>query len=137
METKGVKLDISFIRKVTKDVSEYEAKLKALKLKETQFKELIKQRNKLLLDRKSNLDELYNERYKFIHTVNQNLKGSVVDYEVNLSIEKQNLSPNITEIIKTVMGYRTAQVPKAEFIVEKVSYFNLIKAIYKTDIVSK
>ena len=134
LETKGVKLDISFIRKVTKDVSEYEAKLKALKLKETQFKELIKQRNKLLLDRKSNLDELYNERYKFIHTVNQNLKGSVVDYEVNLSIEKQNLSPNITEIIKTVMGYRTAQVPKAEFIVEKVSYFNLIKAIYKTDI---
>ena len=134
LESKGIKLDISFIRKVTKDVSEYEAKLKALKLKETQFKELIKQRDKLLIDRKSNLDELYNERYKFIHTVNQNLKGSVVDYEVNLSIEKQNLSPNIAEIIKTVMGYRTAQVPKAEYIVEKVSYFDLIKAIYKTDI---
>jgi ABC-type lipoprotein export system ATPase subunit len=134
LETKGIKLDISFIRKITKDVSEYEAKLKALKLKETQHKELVKQRNVLLNDRKSNLDELYNERYRFIHSVNLNLKGSVVDYEVNLSVEKQNLSPNLTKIIKSVMGYKTARVPKAEFIVEKVSYFSLIKAIYKTDI---
>src|SRR5690606_16065695 len=78
---------------------------------------------------KNNLDELYNERYKFIHTVNQNLKGSVVDYEVELRIEKQNLSPELAEIIKTSMGFRS----KGDLIVDGISYFNLIKAIYKTD----
>jgi hypothetical protein len=129
LEAQGIKLDISFIRKVTKDVSDYEAKLKELRIKETQFKELIKDRNKLLNDRKDNLDELYNERYKFIHTVNLNLKGSVIDYEVELRIVKQNLSPELAEIIKSVMGFRA----KGDIIVEGVSYFDLIKAIYKSD----
>jgi len=133
LEIQGIKLDISFIRKVTKDVSDYEAKLKELKIKENQYKELTKQRNILLNERKSNLDELYNERYKFIYTVNSNLKGSVVDYEVELRIVKQNLSPELVDLIKTVMGYRTAQVLKADLIVERISYFDLIKAIYKND----
>ena len=129
LESQGVKLDISFIRKVTKDVSDYEAKLKELTIKESEFKELGKARNKLLKDRKNNLDDLYNERYKFIHTVNLNLKGSVVDYEVNLTIEKQNLSPELAETIKSVMGFRS----KGDAIVEGISYFDLIKAIYKSD----
>lgn len=133
LEGQGIKLDISFIRKVTKDVSDYEAKLKDLKLKESQYKELVKERNLLLNARKTNLDELYNERYKFIHTVNLNLKGSVVDYEVELRIEKQNLSQELVDIIKSVMGYRTVQVSKADLIVEKVSHFDLIKALYKSD----
>lgn len=133
LEAQGVKLDMSFIRKVTKDVSDYDAKLKELRAKELQYKDLIKTRNQLLLDRKSNLDELYNERYKFIHSVNTNLKGSVIDYEVELRLEKQNLSPQLVEIIKSVMGYRTAQVPKADFIVQSISYFSIIKGLYKND----
>lgn len=133
LEAQGIKLDMSFIRKVTKDVSDYDAKLKELRAKELQYKDLIKTRNQLLLDRKSNLDELYNERYKFIHTVNTNLKGSVIDYEVELRLEKQNLSPELVEIIKSVMGYRTAQVLKADFIVQSISYFSLIKGLYKND----
>jgi len=129
LEAQGIKLDISFIRKVTKDVSDFEAKLKELKLKEVQFKDLIKSRMELLKERKVNLDELYNERYKFIHNVNKNLKGSVVDYEVELRIEKQNLSPELAEIIKNSTGYRS----KADSIVEGISYFELIRALYKND----
>jgi energy-coupling factor transporter ATP-binding protein EcfA2 len=130
LEAQGIKLDISFIRKVTKDVSDYDAKLKELKLKEVQYKELVTEKNKLLNDRKLNLD---NERFKFIYNVNSNLKGSVVDYEVELRIDKQNLSPELVEIIKSTMGYRTVQVSKADLIVENISYFDLLKAIYKND----
>jgi energy-coupling factor transporter ATP-binding protein EcfA2 len=133
LEAQGIKLDISFIRKVTKDVSDYDAKLKELKLKEVQYKELVTEKNKLLNDRKLNLDNLYNERFKFIYNVNSNLKGSVVDYEVELRIDKQNLSPELVEIIKSTMGYRTVQVSKADLIVENISYFDLLKAIYKND----
>jgi len=134
LEEQGVRLDMSFIRKVTKDVSDFDAKLKDLRLKEQQFKELSTERIKMLGERKINLDALYNERFKFIHTVNTNLKGSVVDYEVELRIDKNVLSPKLAEIIKTAMGYRTAQVAKADIIVEKVPYFDLIKAIRKNDV---
>lgn len=133
LEAQGVKLDISFIRKVTKDVSDFEAKLKELKSKEIKYKELSKERNGLLKARKDNLDELYKERFRFIHTVNSNLKGSVVDYEVDLKVEKQNLSPDLSNIIKKVMGYKTSQVPKSDIIVENIPFFDLIKAIRKND----
>lgn len=134
LEAQGVKLDISFIRKVTKDVSDFEAKLKDLARKGKQLEDIKKQRNLLLQERKTNLEELFKERYKFIHTVNQNLKGSVVDYEVDLNVIENTLSPQLSNIIKRVMGYRTSQVSKADILVSKLPYFEFVKAIYKGDI---
>lgn len=133
LESQGVKLDISFIRKVTKDVSEYEAKLKELKLKEKQYRDLVKTRQQLLKDRKQNLEELYKERYKFIYDVNSNLKGTVVEYEVDIKIEQHNLSSELTELIKSTMGWRTIQVPKANFIVDQISYFEFLRSLKKND----
>jgi hypothetical protein len=133
LESKGVKLDISFIRKVTRDVSEYDAKLKELKLKEKQYRELRKKRVELLEERKENLEELYKERYKFIYNVNANLKGTVVEYEVDFKIEQQNLSEELSEIIKSTMGWRTIQVQKADFIVDQISYFDFLKSLKKND----
>ncbi|MBB6005347.1 TrlF family AAA-like ATPase [Arcicella rosea] len=131
--SQGIKLDMSFIRKVTKDVSDFEAKLKELEIKNKKFDDLKKERNQLLKERKENLDLLYNERYRFIHTINNNLKGSVVDYEVEITIQKQNLSREVSEIIKSAMGYRTTQVSKSEIIVQKINHFELIKFIIKKD----
>ena len=131
LEGQGIKLDMSFIRKVTKDVSDFESKLKELEIKNKRFEGLKKERLKLILDRKTNLDLLYNERYKFIYAINNNLKGSVIDYEVEIKIEKQNLSPDTVDIIKTTMGYRTSQVLKSENLVHHLSHFELITAIVR------
>lgn len=131
LEGQGIKLDMSFIRKVTKDVSDFESKLKELEIKNKRFEDLKKERLKLIFDRKTNLDLLYNERYKFIYAINNNLKGSVIDYEVEIKIEKQNLSPEIVDIIKSAMGYRTSQVIKAENLVHHLSHFELITAIVR------
>lgn len=134
LEQQGIKLDMSFIRKVTKDVSDFDAKLKDLELKNKRFEELKKDRNELLKTRKENLDFLFNERYKFIYNINNNLKGSVVDYEVEIDVKKQNLSTELTEIIKNIMGYRTTQVTKSEIIVRNINYFELIRLILRKDI---
>jgi len=56
LEAQGIKLDMSFIRKVTKDVTDFDAKLKELKQKDEQYKALLKDRLQLLADRKKNLD---------------------------------------------------------------------------------
>lgn len=133
LEGQGIKLDMSFIRKITKDVSDYDTKLKELFLKNKRFDELKKERNQLLKNRKDNLDLLYNERFKFIYNINNNLKGSVVDYEVEIEVQKQNLSTELSEIIKNNMGYRTTQVSKSDIIVRKINYFELIKLILKKD----
>lgn len=134
LEGQGIKLDMSFIRKVTKDVSDFDAKLKNLELKNKRFEELKKERYNLLKKRKNNLDLLFNERFKFIYNINNNLKGSVVDYEVEIDVKKQNLSTELTEIIKNVMGYRTAQVSKSEIIVRHINYFELINLILRKNI---
>lgn len=134
LEGQGIKLDMSFIRKVTKDVSDFDAKLKDLEMKNKRFEELRKERNLLLKTRKENLDLLFNERFKFIYNINNNLKGSVVDYEVEIDIKQQNLSTELSEIIKNVMGYRTSQVSKSEIIVRNISYFELIRLILRKDI---
>lgn len=131
LEGQGIKLDMSFIRKVTKDVSDFDSKLKELEIKNKRFEDLKKERLKLIFDRKANLDLLYNERYKFIYAINNNLKGSVIDYEVEIKIEKQNLSPEIVDIIKSTMGYRTSQVMKSENLVHHLSHFELITAIVR------
>lgn len=133
LEGQGIKLDMSFIRKVTKDVSEYDSKLKELELKNKRFEELKKERKLLLKNRKDNLDLLFKERYKFIHTINNNLKGSVIDYEVEIEIQKQNLSTELSDIIKNNMGYRTSQVSKSDILVRNISYFDFIKALIKKD----
>lgn len=133
LEGQGIKLDMSFIRKITKDVSDFEAKLKDLNTKNGKYQEFTKERIKLLKERKDNLDLLYNERYRFIHTINNNLKGSVIDYEVEIKLEKQNLSPQLSELIKNIMGYRTAQVPKAEILVKSLSFFDLLNSVMKND----
>lgn len=133
LEVQGIKLDMGFIAKVTKDVSDYEAQLKDLAVKDSRYKELATERNKLIIERKENLDNLYNERFKFIYNINSNLKGSVVDYEVELKMSKHNLSPELSELIKNTMGYRTAQVSKSDLLVEKISFFDFLKAIYRND----
>lgn len=133
LESQGIKLDMSFIRKVTKDVSDFDIKLKELELKNKRFGDLRKERTQLLKDRKDNLDLLYKERFKFIYTINNNLKGSVVDYEVEINIEQQNLSKELSEIIKSTMNYRTTQVIKSDLIVKSINYFDLIRAIIKKD----
>lgn len=133
LEASGIKLDISFIRKVTKDVSEYDAKYKELELKKNRYNALKKERLGLMKKRKLNLDNLFKERYEFIYSVNQKLKSTVIEYEVDLSIEQHKLSKELDEIIKTAMGWRTSRVPKATKIVESIPYFDLIKAIYNNN----
>jgi len=133
LESQGIKLDMSFIRKITKDVSDYDSKLKELELKNKRFEELKKDRNKLLKNRKDNLELLYNERYKFIYNINNNLIGSVVDYEVEIEVQQQNLSTELSEIIKNNMGYRTTQVSKSDMIVRNISFFELIRLLLRKD----
>jgi ABC-type enterochelin transport system ATPase subunit len=131
LEAKGIKLDIAFIRKVTKDASEYGSRLNDLNQKKKQLEEFKVARHDLLKKRKQIKDEIYKKRLEFVYKVNQSLKSTVIDYFIDVKLEQGTYSPELAQIIKDAMGWRTSQVPKADIIVKSVPYYNLLNAIYK------
>jgi hypothetical protein len=61
--------------------------------------------------------------------MNSNLAAAVVDYRVKIQFYEGLLSPEMEELIKTTMGWRTSQVPRATVIVSKMSPARLLVAV--------
>ena len=131
IESKGGKLDMGFIRKVTKDASDYAIKLVELNAKKKTLEELKSSRQNLLAKRKEVKDKIYRKRYEFIFRVNENLRASVVEFNIDLTLKQGIYSPELAGIIKDAMGWRTAQVPKAELITQNLPYNDLLDSLKK------
>lgn len=131
IEAKGGKLDIAFIRKVTKDASDFSMKLNELKLKKIEFEKLSQTRKELLEKRKEVKDAIFNKRYLFIYKVNENLKSTVIDFNIDIKIFQGIYSPELALILKDSMSWRTTQVSKADVIVKSISYNTLLESIKK------
>ena len=133
IESKGGRLDIAFIRKITKDASDFALKLKELDLKEKELENLIGERKHIIERRKIIKKNIFNKRYSFIYTVNQNLRATVIDFNIDISIDEGVHSPELATIIKDAMGWRTTQVPRADLIVNNISHNQLLNCINKKD----
>ncbi len=131
IEAKGGKLDIAFIRKVTKDASDFTMKLNELQLKKKDLDKLVSDRKTLLKRRNEVKESIYRKRFEFVYTVNENLKSTVIDFNIDIKISQGVFSPELAGIIKEAMGWRTSQVPKSEIIVSSVSYGALLDSIQR------
>ncbi|UXE67143.1 MAG: PHP domain-containing protein [Chryseotalea sp. WA131a] len=131
IEAKGGKLDLAFIRKVTKDASDYAMKLSELNLKKAELLKLTEERKGLLEKRKEIKQNVFRKRYEFVYRVNENLKATVVDFNIDIKIYQGLYSPSLSTIIKDSMGWRTSQVPKADIIVSSISYNDFLDSIKK------
>jgi hypothetical protein len=67
--------------------------------------------------------------------MNRNLATSVADYSVNLKFSEGAMSAEFEDLIKTAMGWRTSQVPKAAIIAAKFSPINLLAVLDKKNVV--
>lgn len=131
IEAKGGKLDLAFIRKVTKDASDYAMKLSELNLKKAELVRLVAERKGLIEKRKEIKQNVFRKRYEFVYKVNENLKATVVDFNIDIKIHQGLFSPTLATIIKDAMGWRTSQVPKADVIVSSIPYNDLLDSIKK------
>jgi len=129
----GGKLDLAFIRKVTKDASDYAVKLLELTIKSKELTELITARKDLLINRKDIKDKIYRKRYEFIHKLNENLKATVIDFNIDVKLHQGLHSPEVALIIKDAMGYRTSSVPTSDLIARSIAYNELLELIRKKD----
>ncbi|MBK6478316.1 MAG: hypothetical protein IPF93_08500 [Saprospiraceae bacterium] len=131
IEAKGGKLDLAFIRKVTKDASDYAMKLNELNLKKAELTKLLAERKGLIEKRKEIKQNVFRKRYEFIYKVNENLKATVVDFNIDIKIHQGLFSPTLATIIKDAMGWRTSAVPKADIIASSIPYNDLLDSIKK------
>lgn len=133
IEAKGGKLDLAFIRKVTKDASDYAIRLAELNLKKKELGKHAVDRKAILIKRKEIKDDIYKKRFEFIYKVNENLKATIVDFNIDIKVFQGLYSPSLSTLIKDVMGWRTSQVPKSDLITRKISYNDFLSSIKKKD----
>lgn len=133
LERQGIKLDIAFIRKVTKDAADLAAKLVELKRSIPKLQEAFKERRSMLNDRQELKSKLFIMRQVFAKAMNNNLATTVVDYTVTIRFHEGLISNNLETLIKTAMEWRTSKVPKASLVASHLSPFNLLDAIHRKD----
>lgn len=133
LETQNIKLDMAFIRKVTKDAAELQARLTELKKSQPKQQEAFKERRRLLQDRAALRAKIFHARQAFATTMNGNLAAAVVDYRVKIQFYEGLLSPDMEELIKTTMNWKTSQVPRASLIAAACSPIQLLAAVVAKD----
>ena len=133
LEKQKIKLDIAFIRKVTKDATDFETKLAELKKSVPKVRDAFKRRRELFHSRREVRSKVFTTRQAFATVMNKNLASAVVDYRVSLRFHEGTLSEELEEIVKAQMGWRTSQVPKAQLIASRISPVTLLDAIDKKD----
>lgn len=129
LQKQSIKLDIAFIRKVTKDAADLQARLTELKKSQPKQLEAFKERRRLIQDRAALRAKIFNARQAFATTMNGNLATAVVDYRVKFQFYESLLSPEMEELIKTTMSWRTSQVPRAALIAATISPAQLLVAV--------
>ncbi|MEP6821945.1 MAG: TrlF family AAA-like ATPase [Chthoniobacterales bacterium] len=133
LEKQKIKLDMAFIRKVTKDATDFATTLVDLKKSVPKQKEAYKQRRDLVQTRRQLKSKLFMIRQAFATMMNKNLAAAVVDYKVTIRFHEGRLSQEFEELIKAHMGWRTSQVPKAQLIAENISPFKLLDSLERND----
>lgn len=133
LEKQNSKLDMAFIRKVTKDAADLQARLTELKKSQPKQREAFKERRRLLQERVDLRAKVFNARQAFATTMNNNLAAAVVDYRVKIQFYEGLLSPDMEELIKTTMNWRTSQVPRAALIAATFSPARLLASVVAKD----
>jgi len=129
LEKQKIKLDMAFIRKVTKDATDYATKLVELRKSGPKQQEAFRVRRELLTERRELRSKVFTTRQAFATAINGYLASAVVDYRVTVKFHEGVFSPTLEEHIKTQMGWRTSQVPKAQLIAERIPAFDLLATI--------
>lgn len=125
----GIPFDLGKINQISKDIIDYDKRVKELKAAQTQLSVLVAKRKELIDSRRSNSKEILRQHLIFESRVNESLKNSVDDFSINLKYSEGLLSSNFETTLKDIMGWRTSQVPKAKFISRQMNVLDFVDAV--------
>ncbi len=129
LKQQGIPFDIGKINQIAKDINDIEKKVKSLLEDQKKLVELTKARKELITQRQDNKKEITRLHKTFANKINGDLKNAVDDFCISLKYLDDLYSPEFETILKDLMGWRTAQVPKAKIIAESMSVYDFVNAV--------
>jgi DNA repair ATPase RecN/histidinol phosphatase-like PHP family hydrolase len=134
LEALKVKFDMSYITKLAKDEASYQQNVKNLHSWEPHLKEQKRQRAAVLKERWAARDRIALLRDTFARRATATLRESLSDLQVSLKYAANAYSPDATDQIIQVMGWRTNQQARASWLVQTLTIPVLLECIQKNDL---
>lgn len=125
----GIPFDLGKINQISKDIVDYDKKVKRLNEDQKKLSELQRERKDILVNRENNRKEIYRLHLSFAQKVNRDLKSSIDDFSISVKYVASRYSPEFEEVLKSLMGWRTSQVSKAKIIASNISINEFIHAV--------
>lgn len=134
IEEKGVTVNTAYIKRISHQKVDNDKLIKEIDEKEKAVVTLIGERNENLQARKLIREEIFNRRRGFASKLNKSFASNNEDFHVSIKFRKGLLSNDLSIFIKECMGWRSAQVPKANILVSTLGYFGLLEILDNNDI---
>ena len=129
----GIPFDLGKINQISKDIIDYDKKVNKLLAEKKQLEDLTKLRKSIIEERKNNKKEITRLHLQFAEKINRNLKNTVDDLFINIKYAENLHSPEFESTMKSLMGWRTSQVSKANVIAQNISVVDFVDAIKRKD----
>lgn len=133
LEDQGIPFDLGKINQISKDIIHYTARVKKLEASKKQLEQYEKERKELIQERKSLKDKVYYQRFAFAQTINSNLKNTLDGLFIDVKYEQGKYSTAFENDLKSLMDWRTSQVPKSPQVVKQITPLELAEAALKND----
>ncbi len=133
LEAQGLRLDMSYIQKLTKDEATHQKNLVNLNTWKPHLGQLRRDRAEVLKRRWAARDKVANLRDAYARQASKVLDQELTNPKVSLKFVRNGHSPAAAELIIATMGWRTVQVPRASLLVEDLTVPNLLQALQKKD----
>lgn len=129
----GIPFDLGKINQISKDILDYDKKVKRLIEDQKKLGELQKERQGILVERENVRKEINRTHLAFAQKINKDLKSSIDNFSISLKYQDSRYSPEFENVLKLKMGWRTSQVSKAKIISLNLSINDFIHAVKVRD----
>lgn len=133
LEAQGLRLDMAYIKKLTRDEATHQTSLTNLKTWKPHLEQLRKDRLATLKRRWNAREHVATLRDAYARQASSVLDRELVNPKVSLKFMRDSYSPAATDLIITTMGWRTVQVSRAALLVEQLTIPALLKALDGND----
>lgn len=133
LEGQNIRLDMAFIQKLTKDEANQKAELASLRKWPPLLADLEKQSKEASKRRWAARSRIAAARLAYARQASEVLKSVLGDLTVTLKFLESAHAPGAEEQIISAMNWRTAQVPRAALLIEKLTLPGLLQAIDRKD----
>lgn len=133
LEAQGIPFDLGKINQISKDIVDLTTRVQKLENNQKTLKELEAARKILISERLETTSRIYYNRREFANTINENLKNTIDGLYITVKYSEGKYSDEFEKLLKTVMDWRTSQVPKASIISATLSPLEFVDICKRND----